>query len=62
MRSLRSRDNDRGCVKIQLAQPFLIMSPPKKVKKPGLSQARALIFPKDLVSLSNSISYGKDTL
>ena len=48
---------------MQLAQPFLIMSPPKKkVKKPGLSQARALIFPKDLVSLSNSISYGKDTL
>lgn len=36
--------------------------PQKKVKKPGLSQARALIFPKDLVSLSNSISYGKDTL
>lgn len=41
---------------------FSLCPPPKKVKKPGLSQARALIFPKDLVSLSNSISYGKDTL
>ncbi len=35
----------------------------KKDKKPGLSQARALIFfSKYLVSLSNSISYDKDTL
>ena len=40
----------------------LICPPTKKLKKPGLSQARALIFPKDLVSLSNSISYDKDTL
>ena len=39
-----------------------ICYPYKKDKKPGLSQARALIFPKDLVSLSNSISYNKDTL
>ena len=42
---------------------YVFSSPSKKSKKkPGLSQARALIFPKDLVSLSNSISYGKDTL
>ena len=39
----------------------VIFPPKKKVKKPGLSQARALIFPKDSVSLSNSTSYGKDT-
>ncbi len=35
--------------------------PTKKLKKPELSQVRALIFPKDLISISNSISYSKDT-